>query len=83
MRVLDPIDPRSPLERYVAPSDYVVNVCALDSHNSVVKMWSAGSGRLVHEKPLNPQVDYSYFKRHTEWKGFSVVIMDRFAKQRK
>ena len=81
--MLDLIDPRSPLERYVAPSDYVVNVCALDSQNSVVKMWSAGSGRLVHEKPLDPEVDYSHFRRHTEWKGFSVVIMDRFAKQRK
>jgi hypothetical protein len=43
------------MQKYLCPSEFVANLCALDAVSNSVKVWSVGTGHFLYEKPLLPE----------------------------
>lgn len=64
------------LSRYQCPSEYVANICALDSISNTIKVWNAGTGHFIGEKVISEK-NFKGFEFHNEWQECTLVIKDR------
>ena len=48
----------------MCPSEYILNLCALDAENNAIKIWNIGSGKVISE---TKELDYDFrgFKHHS------------------
>lgn len=64
------------LSKYLCPSEFVANICALDPRSNTIKVWNAGTGHFVGEKFI-ADMSFKGFKFHNEWQGCTLVVKDR------
>jgi hypothetical protein len=75
-RQIEQIQALPHLQAYLCPSEYVAKICALDCQNNTIKVWGVGSGKLLGEH-LETQQDYRGFKKHEEWNGTTLIVIDK------
>lgn len=62
--------------QYLCPSEFVYNLCALDSITNMIKVWNIGTGHLVSEQ-YEEKYNFAGFKKHNEWNGSTLVILEK------
>lgn len=73
---IEKIQNQPQLQRYLCPSEYVANICALDCQSNTIKVWSVGTGMLVGEN-VETSLDFRGYKKHEEWNGTTLVYIDK------
>ena len=64
------------LGKYLCPSEFVANLCALDAEKNTVKVWNIGTGQVVKEFP-ELKDNFVGFKRHNVWNNSTLILKDR------
>ena len=56
------------------------NICAVDTENDYIRVWNAGTNKLIDEIELSEDMSYQKWKRHSDWAGSTIMILDKSAK---
>lgn len=69
------------LHNYLVPSDFLKNVCALDTQRNTIKVWNCGTNQFVSKTQIEPGKQSFYkWKKNSEWAGSTIMILDKATK---